>query len=637
MHVVGTAGHVDHGKSTLVFALTGINPDRLQEEQDRQMTIDLGFAWMRLPGGEEIGIVDVPGHRDFIDNMLAGVGGIDAAILVIAADEGVMPQTVEHLAILDLLEVRRGVVALTKMDMVTDPEWSTLVAEDVRRLLGSTRMAAAPIVPVSARTGLGLGDLVARLEEQLHDATPRPERHRPRLPVDRVFSIAGFGTVVTGTLVDGRLSVGEEVEILPGDRRGRIRGLQTHKTKVGEALPGSRVAANLTGVAVDDIARGQVVVRPGSMRSTRYMDARIRMLGDTGAELRHNQEVRLYTGTTQVSARARLLEGDSLRPGEEGWVQFVLRDPIVVDRGDGYILRRPSPGATLGGGRIVEPHPLRIHRRRDRRVLASLQGRSAGSPGERLLLSLAAHGAQTLREAADAAGLSEGESRSAVTELDDGKAIIRLGKSDESRRGDRLVVDRDAWNKWIERATAALSEFHARFPLRTGMPREELRSRLQFGGRGFAEWIDRAEEDRSLVAEGNTIRLAGHVAVLNTNQQKAVDALMARFSQSPGAPPSIKECRAEVGDEVLGYLLELERLTQISSEVVFEAGAYRRMVEEIRGWLAERGETSVGEVRDRLGTSRKYALALMEHMDSLGITVREGDVRRLAPPGETRS
>ncbi len=373
MHVVGTAGHVDHGKSTLVLALTGINPDRLQEEQDRQMTIDLGFAWMRLPGGEEIGIVDVPGHRDFIDNMLAGVGGIDAAILVIAADEGVMPQTVEHLSILDLLEVRHGVVALTKMDLVTDPEWSALVADDVRRLLGPTRMSGAPIMPVSAKTGLGLGDLVARLEEQLRETTPRPERHRPRLPVDRVFSIAGFGTIVTGTLVDGRFNVGEDVEILPGDRRARIRGLQTHKTKVGEAVPGSRVAANLTGVAVDDIARGQVVVRPGSMRATRYLDASLRMLGDAGAELRHNQEVRLYTGTAQVMARARLLDADSLGPGEEGWIQLVLTDPIVADRGDRYILRRPSPGATLGGGEIVEPQPLRIHRRRDPRVLASLQ------------------------------------------------------------------------------------------------------------------------------------------------------------------------------------------------------------------------------------------------------------------------
>ena len=252
-------------------------------------------------------------------------------------------------------------------------------------------------------------------------------------------------------------------------------------------------------------------------------------------------------------------------------------------------------------------------------------------------MSLAAHGAQTLREAADAAGLSEDESRSAVTELDDGKAIIRLGKSDESRRGDRLVVDRDAWNTWIERATAALSEFHARFPLRTGMSREELRSRLRFEGRGFAEWIDRAADDRTLVAEGNTIRLAGHVAAMNTSQQGAVDTLMARFSQSPGAPPSIKECRDGVGEEVLAYLLERGRLTQISPDVVFETGAYQRIVEEIRGWLAERGETGVGEVRDRLGTSRKYALALMEHLDTLGITVREGDVRRLAPPGETRS
>ncbi len=634
MHVVGTAGHVDHGKSTLVLALTGIDPDRLQEEQDRQMTIDLGFAWMRLPGGEEIGVVDVPGHRDFIDNMLAGVGGIDAAILVIAADEGVMPQTVEHLAILDLLGVNRGVVALTKMDLATDPEWCSLVTDDVRRLLEPTPMRGAPIVPVSAKARLGLDELAARLEEQLNLTAPRPERHRPRLPVDRAFSIAGFGTIVTGTLVDGRLNVGEEIEILPGHRRARIRGLQTHKTNVEEAVPGSRVAANLTGVAVDDIARGQVVVRPDSIRPTRYLDASLRMLRETGVGLRHNQEVRLYAGAAQVMARARLLEVDSLGPGEQGWVQFVLRDPIVVDRGDRYVLRRPSPGATLGGGEIVEPHPQRIHRRRDARVLASLQGRSSGSPGEKLRLSLSAGGPQTLREAADAAGLTEPEAQAAEAELQGDEAIIRLGESTGSRAGDLLVVDRDTWNRWIEKATAALGECHSRYPLRMGMPREELRSRLHFQGPGFSEWIERAAESGILVAEGKTIRLAGHVPALSASQHRAADALLARFAEAPQTPPSVKECRDSIGEEMLAYLIEQGRLTQVSADVILESGSYRHMVEEIRRWLAENGQTSVAEVRDRLGTSRKYALALMEHLDALGLTVREGDVRRLATRGD---
>ncbi|MCS7039851.1 MAG: selenocysteine-specific translation elongation factor, partial [Caldilineales bacterium] len=315
MKVIATAGHVDHGKSALVEALTGIHPDRLAEEQARGMTIDLGFAWMDLPTGEAVGIVDVPGHIDFIHNMLAGVGGIDAALFVVAADEGVMPQTREHLDILDLLEVERGVVALTKTDLIDDPDWLALVEEEVRDLLAPTRLAAAPIVPVSAHTGAGLDALRQALATVLAAAPPRPDLGRPRLPIDRVFTIAGFGTVVTGTLVDGSLRLGDEVVIVPGGIPARIRGLQTHKKKREVAVPGSRVAVNLTGVRPDQIERGRVLTYPNLLRETLRVDVRLRVLADAPAPLRHNMVVTFHSAAAETAGRLRLLEADELPPG----------------------------------------------------------------------------------------------------------------------------------------------------------------------------------------------------------------------------------------------------------------------------------------------------------------------------------
>jgi len=373
MRVIGTAGHVDHGKSTLVLALTGINPDRLREEQERQMTIDLGFAWMTLPAGEEVGIIDVPGHRDFIENMLAGVGGIDAALLVIAADEGVMPQTREHLAILDLLQVHRSVVALAKIDLVHEPHWLDLVREEIEQLLEHSGLSGSPIVPVSSTTGEGLEQLKHSLEQVLSAAAPRPDLGRPRLPVDRAFSIAGFGTVVTGTLVDGALEVGQEVQVLPGGQRARVRGLQTHKSPVQSAVVGSRVAANLTGIEVRQIRRGDVLVQPDSEQATTRLDVRFRLLADAPQRIRHNQAAKLFLGAAQRGARVRLLGAQELSPGDQGWLQLELEEPVVARRGDHYILRRASPSATC-----ARP-PTRTPRIRDAGSEATARSRSCPS------------------------------------------------------------------------------------------------------------------------------------------------------------------------------------------------------------------------------------------------------------------
>ncbi|MCB0131770.1 MAG: selenocysteine-specific translation elongation factor, partial [Caldilineaceae bacterium] len=382
MRVIGTAGHVDHGKSTLVRALTGIDPDRLKEEKARGMTIDLGFAWIDLPAPaapstdgdtgrtDSVGIVDVPGHIDFIKNMLAGIGGIDAAILVIAADEGVMPQTREHLAILDLLAVPAAVVALTKVDLADDEDWLDLVELDIVELLQSTHLAEAPIVRVSAMTGDGLPQLRTALTNVLGRLSPRRNRARPRLPIDRIFSLSGFGTVVTGTLSDGHFTVGDAVEILPAGRDARIRGLQTHRKQIWQSEPGSRLAMNLTGVGTDEIRRGDVVVKPGTLRATTLIDVSFRLLTDVAKPLVHNQSVDLFVGAGETAGRVRLLGTDELQPGEQGWLQVRLDRPIVVAAGDRFILRQPSPSSTLGGGVVLSPHPRRRWKRFDPAVIA---------------------------------------------------------------------------------------------------------------------------------------------------------------------------------------------------------------------------------------------------------------------------
>ena len=323
MFVLGTAGHIDHGKSVLVHALTGIDPDRLREEKERGMTIDLGFAWLKLPGGREVGIVDVPGHERFVKNMLAGVGGIDLALFIIAANEGVMPQTREHLAILDLLEIQKGIVVITKKDLV-DEELLTLVRMEIEELVSNTTLSQAPIVAVSALTGEGLPELVSKIDELLGSVEPRRELGRPRLSIDRVFTIAGSGTVVTGTLIDGSLSVGQEVEIMPAGLKSRLRGLQTHKARIDTATPGSRVAANLVGVTTAQLQRGDVLTRPGWLIPTTMLTVKLHLLPYLHRTLRHSATVSFHTGAVETMAKVRLLEGDGLQPGKSTWAQLLL-------------------------------------------------------------------------------------------------------------------------------------------------------------------------------------------------------------------------------------------------------------------------------------------------------------------------
>jgi selenocysteine-specific elongation factor len=629
MRVIGTAGHVDHGKSTLIEALTGVHPDRLKEEQAREMTIELGFGWLTLPGGEEVGIVDVPGHRDFIGNMLAGVGGIDAALLVIAADEGVMPQTKEHLAILDLLQIPAGLVVLTKTDLASDSGWLDLVETDIRSVLKGTVLSDAPIVRVSAKTKTGLDSLISKLQSLLETKSPRPDLNRPRLPIDRVFSMSGFGTVVTGTLGDGHLSVGDEVEILPKGLKGRIRGLQTHGKKEETAVPGSRTAVNISGVDMEWIRRGDVLAHPAQYQATRRMDVRFRALKELSKPLRHGDEAKVFVGASETIATLRILGAEELNAGGEGWLQLELRTPLVAVRGDRFILRKPSPGETLGGGVVVDHQPKGRHRRFDGTVLKSLESLAQGSPADVLFEAALALNAAPIREVIAKSRLEASAAEAALGELLKTGRLMVLEEEGENARSETLVIALPHWGAAQERILGLVGDYHEQFRLRRGIPREELKSKLKLAPRLFNAILAGLAKRKTLFESRGTVSLPGHEIEFNGQEQAKVQALMRKFEANPYSTPSVRECQAEVGGEVLNALIELDELTAVSQDVIFRKKDYEKMVGEVETAIEKNGRISLAETRDLFDTSRKYAQALLEHLDAIGVTARDGDFRKL--------
>jgi selenocysteine-specific elongation factor len=630
MHVIGTAGHVDHGKSTLVQALTGTHPDRLKEEREREMTIDLGFAWLTLPSGEEIGIVDVPGHRDFIENMLAGVGGIDAALFVIAADEGIMPQTREHLGILDILQVQGGVIALTKIDLVNDIDWLDLVEDDVHTVLKNTVLENAPIIRVSARTRSGIPELLNALSDCMAERPPRPDLGRPRLPVDRVFTMPGFGTVITGTLSDGCLHTGDEVEILPTGLHSRIRGLQTHKRKEDIAIPGSRTAVNISGINVDQVKRGDVIANPGSYKPSQRIDVRFRLLPDVVHPLKHDNQVKLFLGAAEISSRVRLLGSDELLPGEEGWLQLELDSPVVTTRADRYILRRPSPGETLGGGTVVDPHPKKRHKRFSAQELSNLDTLARGSAAEILVQAMVALGIATWQDVIVRSNLDPNIANNTVRDLfTSGQFVILENSEKDSISPLTLLTSKEYWDQLSGKLIQAVDDYHKKYPLRRGISREELKSRLKLSTRLFNLTLRRIVAKGEIQENVTIVQKVGHTIQFNPQQQHSVDGLLARFNIAPFSPPTVKECFSEVGEELYNAMIDLNLIIQISPEVVFRKQDYDLMISEVIDLLKSRGTITAAEVRDHFNTSRRYALALLEYLDAHSITVRDGDIRRL--------
>lgn len=616
MRVIGTAGHVDHGKSTLVQRLTGIDPDRLREEKARGLTIDLGFAWLTLPDGETLGIVDVPGHSDFIENMLAGVGGIDAAVLVIAADEGIMPQTREHLAILDLLGIQTGIIVLSKIDLIDDEEWLDLVELDVQEVISNTVLAKAPILPVSAHSGQGIDNLINTLTSLLSDLPPRTDYNQPRLPIDRVFTIDGFGTVVTGTLSGGTLAIGDTVDIQPSGHQGRVRGLQSYKQDVEVALPGSRVAVNISGVDKNDIQRGQVLAFPGQLNPTQLIDVHFHHITDADRPLKHNTEVKFFSGASETIANIRLLDADQILPGEDAWLQLRLRDAIPLTNRDRFILRYPSPPQTIGGGLIVNAHPEKRWKRFQATVIDDLQTRLEGSPAERVTQVADNDVPMKRPNIQKATGYTDNELDMAFEEAIAQNRLIHLP--------DKTYLATSRYQAYLAQIESILQDYHQRIPLRLGISREELRSRLSVKNAFLNMLLDSEQRFEVL---SNLVKIQGHEIRFSPKQQSTIEALLRAMSKEPYAPPSFTEASQITGDDVLYALIDLGEIVLVQPEIIFSRKAYDEMVAGVLKMIDTNGNVDARAVRDKFGSSRKYAIGLLEHLDSIGITKRVGDER----------
>jgi selenocysteine-specific elongation factor len=627
MKVIGTAGHVDHGKSTLVKALTGIDPDRLKEEKVREMTIDLGFAWLELPGEETVGIIDVPGHKDFIENMLAGVGAINAALLVVDAREGFMPQTREHLAILDQLQVKKGLIAVTKSDLITDSDWMELIISEIRNEVKHTFLSDAPIILVSARDGSGIDELKAGLGQILKQIPPARNIQKPRLSVDRVFSVQGYGTVVTGTLIDGKLIAGDELYLSDGEKHGRIRGLQSHNRKVSEILPGSRAAINLSGLDSQEIKRGDLLTKEpikGSMRIDIWLQG-VQLLTRS---VKHNDMVKIFHLASEHTARVRMLGKEELLPGEEGFMQLELTTPIYADVNDRFILRFPSPSETIGGGQILRINVQRRYKRFSENVLSSLNVLHSGSLEEKIL-----HigRSKILISELDFEKL-EGFSQIEITETL--KKLIGQGKLLEIPNGQIkstacLYIAIDHFIEISNLITNKISKYHTQFPLRPGIPREELWRNPKFDKIMINSVLDIMVQRQLIKEIDNQFSLVSFHIELTADQVKEVENTCNILDQSPYSPPDLKVLSDSMGNELFNYLLFSGSFIKVNEEIAFRKKEYDSMLAFVYRTIEKNGTLTVSEFRDAFGSSRKYALAFLEFLDRSGITVREGDFRRL--------
>ncbi len=627
MHIIGTAGHVDHGKSTLIAALTGVHPDRLKEEIDREMTIDLGFASMTLPGGAHIGIVDVPGHRDFIGNMLSGIGGIDAVLLVIAADEGVSAQTREHLDILNLLHIEKGILVLTKVDLVTDSEWLDLIEMDVREMVQATCLRDAPLVRVSAKTGSGLPTLLKTLQQLLQDLPPKPDIGRPRLPVDRVFTLKGFGTVVTGTLLDGSLSVGDSIVCLPTNKMGRIRGLQNHNRKLQRISPGYRTAININGIDHLEIERGNVIAHPGDYQPTNLIDVHFELLQTIPSALKHNTDVRLYLGASETFAKARLLGIEELLPGKTGFIQLKLLDQIVAARGDRFILRLPSPSQTLGGGIVLDPHPPKIHRRFTTGIISSLQKLLSGNKMDLLYQAVDSLGVTTLSAAIQRVAVNSQEGQQLAAELENQKELVFLTENPPTDK--RLLTTSKNWQKFHDAILDILTNFHRENPYKAGYPREKLRNTTKLNLEQFDAILSKMAADGDIIQIGTIVAKRSHKVVLSDSEQEKADPILAQFRKNAFSPPDSNEVVEKIGNNLMEGLIGSGQLIRVSEQILFTPESYTDMLEWVKKTIGLNGKLTLAEFRDHFNTSRKYATAFLEHLDKTGITVRKEDFRTL--------
>ncbi len=629
--ILGTAGHVDHGKTSLIKALTGIDTDRLKEEKERGITIELGFASLALPGGVKLGIVDVPGHERFIKNMVAGASGIDMVMMVIAADEGVMPQTREHLQICSFLGIRKGMVVISKTDMVTQ-EWLELVKEDVATFLAGSFLEGAPVISVSAATQAGLEDLLGILNQIAATIGEDTDPGIFRLPVDRVFTMKGFGTVITGTLMSGMIELGENVEILPPGISSKIRGIQVHNASVERAEAGQRTAVNFQGLEKESIRRGDVVVRPGLLIPSRTLDVCFEYLGGFERKLKNRAQVRFHYGTSEIMARLIPMDREEVKSGEKVFAQLVLDEPAVTIAGDRFVIRSYSPVTTIGGGLIADPHPPK-HKRFKPEVLEAFATLLEGDDTAKVSVIVGRAGLTgiTLHELIVRTGIRSSLLRKILDRMLSERTAILLDK-EETR-----VVSYIPYGELLDHLLAQLDRYHRKNPLREGLSREELRMALGLGGnqKFFAMAIKDLEKKGKIVVDRENVRRADHRVDLGIGLETMRNDIEIHYSRAGLSPPTVREVLEKYADkkdnarDVLSVLLREGALIRVTEDLYFSGEAILKLREAYKKQLLAQGQANPASFKDLTGLSRKFIIPLMEYFDLSKLTIRSGDVRIL--------
>ena len=625
--IIGTAGHIDHGKTTLIKALTGCNTDRWKEEQERGITIDLGFAFFDLPNGDRAGIVDVPGHEKFIHNMVAGVVGMDMVLLVIAADEGIMPQTKEHMDILHLLGIQKCIVVLNKMDLV-DPEWLELMEEEVRDQLQDTFLKDAPVVKVSSVTGEGLKELTDEIVKMETSEVQEKEIHTiPRLPIDRVFTISGFGTIVTGTLISGIIRKDDTLQLYPWNAPCKVRNIQVHGKNVDECSAGQRVAVNLTGIKKEDISRGDVLASPNSMKGTTLLDVKLKILKDSNRIVKNRSRLHLFTGTSEVLCRAILLDRDELKAGEECFAQLRLEQELALRKGDRFVVRFYSPMETIGGGEVLEPNP-KAKRRFKEAALEELRRKEAGSSVDVVQMHVKSHRDTliTITELAKLTALSEEEIRQDVSELEDGsEAFVFPMKKDTYvwMRDDELYLQ--------EQIKAELKKYHHKFPYRHGIKKAEIQTKYMkkikpvVAAKIFEHW----ETEESIISSGEYLHLPEFEILKDARYEGCRKLLLNSFEKAEYqfvklSETDVEKEYADMAEDILLLLREENQVVRLSEDAYTVKPLLEMAAEKIREVVHQQPVITISEVRDLFSTSRKNAKLILEYTDGQRITRNTG-------------
>ena len=621
--IIGTAGHVDHGKTALIKALTGIETDRIKEEKKRGITIELGFAYLDLPDGEKAGIIDVPGHEKFVKNMLAGAGGIDLALLVVAADEGFMPQTREHLGILSLLNISEGIIVVTKKDMV-DEDWLEIVCDEVRQEVQGTFLENAQIIPVSSYTGEGIEQLRQAIFTMIDQKTQIKNLDVPfRIPVDRIFSVEGFGTVITGTLIEGTMKVGDPVTVYPSRIESRIRNLQVHSQDVQEAYAGQRVAVNLAGLKKTDLNKGDVIAVPGSMHTTMMIDIHLTVLKDCDREIRNATRLHLYHGARDILCKIVLLDRDSVGAGESCYAQLRLEEEIAVKTGDRFVLRFYSPVETIGGGVILDSNPFK-HKRNDAVVLESLKLKEGGSDREKISAALRDYSArfETLDFLQIQTGIPKEQFEQQINKLIKDKVAFRVS--------DNVVIHTDYLNRLKDSAVKLLESYHKENPLREGMKKDEFRNKLiKYEDISVVDKITDSLVNRKVLKYVNNCVALADFEVQQDNNQQEIENAFLQGGFSPESPDQIAARFPKVKNfkQVLESLVNTGKLVRVEEKILLHADYYNKALTLAKEHVDQNGQITLAEMRDLMGASRKFAVAVLEYWDKRGITKKVGDAR----------